>query len=127
MDFYRWIELGRLDARLGKRNHGQHAFTLVEIVIVVFIVGTIISFLIPAMESARKDALTMKAEATVSQLNLAAQRLRIKGEPGVGTYGNDSMAALNFYLDNGYIQKERGVDLFGVNFVNGTWELALPW
>jgi Tfp pilus assembly protein FimT len=104
---------------------GMAAFTLFEICVVIALAGTVIYAAWPAMAHARRDSLETKAKATAQALNQARDRARIMGHVGAGTYGNDSNAALVWYKTNGYIQRE--VDLFGVQFVDGQWDVVMPW
>ena len=102
-------------------HFAQKAFTLVELMIVVAILGTVITLAVPAVTSARTNAVIAQGDAVRTQLNYYAQDIRDKGQSSPGTTNSDKVAALANYYALGYI--DRPISIENVAFRSGVWVL----
>ena len=62
-----------MPSRLSSRAAGQHGFTLLEIMVVIFIIGLLIAIVAPNVLSNQDDAMQQKARADISTLEQALQ------------------------------------------------------
>lgn len=97
------------------------AFTLIEVLFVLFIIGLVLSASVPAIYRAFTDAKSTQAVANSLTLNQAAERARIRGLSGPGTFGSDKAAALSWYFSNQIISQSLQVSLVNISFLNGAW------
>jgi prepilin-type N-terminal cleavage/methylation domain-containing protein len=73
------------------------AFTLIEILIVVAIIGIILGIAVPALSTAREDALTTKERALEAQVATAKSRYYL-ANPGVSETNAPAFADIAPYL-----------------------------
>jgi len=107
---------------LSKRRK-KRGFTLIEVLAVVAILFVIIgSIAVPAFLESRDSAEDEGREARITVLNQAAQRARIMSLAGAGTFGSDKDAALNWYIDNGFLVNGGIISLEGIEFQSGVWQ-----
>jgi len=99
----------------------SNAYTLVEFLIVVAVIGIIVSFAVPAFAEARTNAILGQAQAVRSQLNSFAQQIRNEFQSNAGTIGSDKNAALLAYQNMGFLSTS--VDISNVDFASGVWVL----
>jgi prepilin-type N-terminal cleavage/methylation domain-containing protein len=87
-----------------KSNKG---FTLVEVAVVIAIVAAIVAIAIPFLGSSKQDSGHKAADATAKTINEAIIRAKLKGDTNpaiVGPNANDITNAVNYLLQQGYIQ-----------------------
>lgn len=85
--------------RLAKR-----AFTLIEILITVAIIGIVLSIAVPALSSSRQDSIETAARGNAKTLNDARTRAKIKGDTNSVLDGEDAVAAATYLIGENYIQ-----------------------
>lgn len=101
----------------------QYGFTLVELLVVIIIVSIVGGAAITAaVLDSRRSSDRSRMEATVKTLNDARTRAVLKDQIGPGTAGSDKHAALQFYIDYGYIN-DASISLEGIRFNAGQWEI----
>lgn len=66
-----------MPSRLSSRAAGQHGFTLLEIMVVIFIIGLLIAIVAPNVLSNQDDAMQQKARADISTLEQALDMYRL--------------------------------------------------
>ena len=74
--------------RTRKGKNQANAFTLIEMVIVVAIIGLIVAIAVPALSTGKKDTERTSAEARAKVLNEAIVRARLKEDPETKEGGN---------------------------------------
>lgn len=79
------------------REKAIAAFTLIEILIVVAIIGIILGIAVPALNTAREDALSTKQNALAAQLATAKTRFYL-ANPSVAETVAPSFAQIAPYL-----------------------------
>lgn len=99
------------------------AFSLIEILVAVAIVGIVIGFGYPALLSAREDAELRTAEANAGLFNRFATEMRMEYLSGPGTVGNNKEAAFAEYMGRGYLQ--RPISIERLEFLDGQWLIVL--
>lgn len=104
------------------KKYNQKGFTLIEILFTVVIIGTIISISVPAINSSLTNGKEARESANVQSLNQAAERARIKGITGPGTYGSNKIAALNWYKTQRLLNNPDEINLNGIYYYTGLWE-----
>lgn len=69
-----------LQAPAIRNIRGVAAFTLIEVLVVVAIIGIILSYAVPAVNSAREDALNTRVDAAVVQIASAKTRFYLANQ-----------------------------------------------
>lgn len=82
----------------------KRAFSLIEILIVIAIVGIILSIAVPAMNNSRTESIQTAASANAKSLNDARTRAILKGDTNSVLSGNDAVAAAQYLIDQGYLR-----------------------
>ena len=84
--------------------HKQSAFTLIEMLIAVFIIALLIGIGVPALLKSKSDSVDSQENGNLSVLSTAAARARLDSPvPIPEIEGNDIVAATTWLTTNGYI------------------------
>lgn len=105
-----------------KRSRG---WTLVEILIVIAIVGLLLGFAIPAMNTAISSARKTQTDTTLRLLNTISSQTRQAGMTNAGNSGSDKIAALQYYKSQNWLRTEKDPDISNLLFEDGVWR-AMP-
>ena len=73
------------------RHHNRHAFTLVELLVVIGIIAVLISILLPSLSRARESAKTVQCASNMRQIGIA-MRMYVNENKGAVPPGNDFAA-----------------------------------
>ncbi len=96
---------------LSTRRHGKHAFTLLELLVVIGIVSALLGLLLPAVLNARESANVLKCENNLKQITLgfhnAADEHAGLMPPGIGAYpqANDTSYGTGFFHILPYLEQ----------------------
>lgn len=82
----------------------KKAFSLIEIIITVAIIGIILAIAVPAMNNSRTESLQTAASANAKSLNEAKIRATLQGDTNSVLTGNDAAAAAQYLIDQGYLR-----------------------
>lgn len=99
----------------------KKAFTLVELLVVIALLGGILTFAVPAIANAKTKSSTAQAQANCNLLNGFARAIREQYLSNAGTIGSDKVAALEAYYDMGYL--DRPISIKYVVFSDGFWAI----
>jgi prepilin-type N-terminal cleavage/methylation domain-containing protein len=103
------------------KQSSASAFTLTEMLVTVAIMAILVGFAIPGLNAAKKEAQQTQINANLRNLNMFASQMRSAGITNVGSSGNDKEAALNFYLQRGFIQGGKRPEIGNLKFEDGIW------
>src|SRR5262245_25604283 len=59
---------------IGSTDHGRRAFTILELLVAVAIIGTLVGLLFPALMSARESARRLQCTSNLHEIGLAVQQ-----------------------------------------------------
>lgn len=85
------------------RKGAKKAFSLIEILVVVALIGIILGIAVPALNSSRQDSIETAASANAKSLNDARTRAKLKGDENPVLDGNDAVAAAQYLITEGYL------------------------
>lgn len=97
--------------KIHRKRFRRKAFTLIEALIVVAILGIIAAVVFPALRNARASSEKRAAEGNAKTLNDARDRAIITGVGGISsmdewtnTFGTNGQAAAAFLITNGLVR-----------------------
>lgn len=112
----------------GFREKAIAAFTLIEILIVVAIIGIILGIAVPALNGAREQAIQTKRDAVISQVATAKARylLSAAGLNKDNTYNVQFSDIQNYLLVNGGIPADMNALLSGTGWNGANFNIGTP-
>lgn len=103
----------------------KNAFTLIELLITVALLGTVVAFAVPAIADARQKAIIAQAQAVCNLLNGFAREIREIPASSPGTLSSSgNEAALQDYYDKGFL--DRPISIKNVTFESGGLWVVVP-
>lgn len=103
------------------RNKPVKGVSLIELLFVLAILSLVVLSAWPALNSAFRDGVNNQANANAQTLNQAANRARLAGQVGPGTFGSDKPAAIQWYRDQRLVQTTDNFLEDQLVYINGLW------
>ena len=103
------------------KSKTQSAFTLIETLVTLLVIGLILTFAVPSLLDARRNSVNTGSEAAVKTLNEAAVRAKLKGLVGPGTVGNDKVAAYDWYEQLNLLGNIKPLNLDPLYYAMSVW------